>query len=90
MFQFSKHSMEVGGKVFVPDSMYGGGEFGEILNVSELGITVAYKKGTADQRICFYRFGWLQTMYGPKQKPYTEDLNDDIPFEQKVARFLNG
>jgi hypothetical protein len=74
---FGVHTMKVGGKVIVPDSMVSKVDFGEIVEVNRLGIKVRYFKGSTKEQNCFYTFHWLNNMYGPKPR---EDLNDEIPF----------
>jgi hypothetical protein len=79
---FGTHTMKVGGKVIVPDSMVSKVDFGEIVEVNRLGIKVRYFKGSSKDQMCFYTFHWLNNMYGPRAR---EDLNDEIPFDTSLV-----
>lgn len=66
MFEFGPQSLSKGGLVRIPHSLIDNSGYGEIVNVSGLGITVQYGSGSNIQT-CFYRFEWLQKHYGPKK-----------------------
>lgn len=73
-FKFGPETMKKGGLVRIPHSLINNSGFGEIVNVSLLGITVQYGVGKNVQT-CFYRFEWLEKYYSKK-----DDMNEKMPF----------
>ncbi len=66
MFQFSQHTLEIGGRVLIPDSMISKVDYAFIESKNHLGIFVVYFKNTGKEQRAFYRYAWLQQKYGPK------------------------
>ena len=66
MFQFSQHTLEIGGRVLIPDSTISKVDFAVITSKNHLGIFVRYFTGTTKEQHAFYRYEWLQQKYGPK------------------------
>lgn len=77
---FSKDTMQVGGKIALPDSLIAktcGFEEGEIVEINDSRIKVRYRKEGQESNIfAIYTFRWLNMTYGDNKG----DLDDKIPF----------
>ncbi len=73
MFQFSQHTLEIGGRDLIPDSMISKVDYAFIESKNHLGIFVVYFKNTGKEQRAFYRYAWLQQKYGPKYKAVSSD-----------------
>lgn len=76
---FSKDTMQVGGKIALPDSLIAktcGFDEGEIVEVNNASIKVRYDRTPEEKGKIFaiYTFLWLNRTYGGKS------LDDKIPF----------
>ena len=87
MFQFSQHTLEIGGRVLIPDSTVSKVDFGVITSKNHLGIFVRYFTGTSKEQQAFYRYAWLQQKYGPKYKAVSADYVTMCKSCQKFKKY---
>ena len=77
---FNRDTLEVGGKIALPDSLIAktcGFEEGEIVEINDSRIKVRYsKEGQKSNIFAIYTFRWLNMTYGDNKG----DLDDKIPF----------
>jgi len=85
--RFSIETLSIGGKIVIPHSFVNTKDEGEIFSKTKLGINVIWFKGTANEQLGFYSYGWLNQMYaeeptevkvGPSDN--SGGLDDEIPF----------
>lgn len=82
---FNQDTMEVGGKISLPDSVVAqtvGLVEGTITQVNKFNIHVDYPtdKNATGKITAIYSYVWLNGMYGDPAEGATGDLNDRIPF----------
>ena len=81
---FNRETMEVGGKISLPDSLIAktcGFEEGEIVEINDSRIKVRYsKEGQKSNIFAIYTFRWLNMTYGDDEDKDKEKLDDKIPF----------
>lgn len=82
---FSEKTLQIGGKMVVPDSFINSKDPCEIISMTHFGVNVVYRKDTDKAQVAFYAYDWLNQMYGPKKIGYsptnTSGLDDEVPWD---------